>query len=238
MTDLPLFDDVDLSRILCIVAHPDDMEYGASAAVAKWTGQGKTVSYLLLTHGEAGIRNLPPVEVGPLRAEEQANACRIVGVDDLEILDFPDGLLEPDQALRHAIAKRIREFRPDAVMISDWRLEARWGLNHVDHRAAGEATIDAIRDADNPWLFTDLADSGLAAWKANRLLVTGSAPTNAIELSAEDVAKGVASLEAHKVYLEALGDHPDPNEMITDICKSAGEEAGVEYALPVQVIDM
>ncbi|MFT9774450.1 PIG-L deacetylase family protein, partial [Brevibacterium casei] len=81
MTDLPLLDDSELSRILCIVAHPDDMEYGASAAVAKWTGEGKTVAYLLLTHGEAGIRNLPPVEVGPLRAEEQANACRIVGVD-------------------------------------------------------------------------------------------------------------------------------------------------------------
>lgn len=238
MTDLPLLDDSELSRILCIVAHPDDMEYGASAAVAKWTGEGKTVAYLLLTHGEAGIRNLPPVEVGPLRAEEQANACRIVGVDDLEILDFPDGLLEPDQALRHAIAKRIREFRPDAVMMTNWRLEVPWGLNHVDHRATGIATIDAIRDADNPWLFTDLAAAGLAAWKANRLLVTGSEPTNAIELSSEDVAKGVASLEAHTVYLEALSDHPEPEKMITDICTSAGEEAGVEYALPVQVIDM
>lgn len=238
MTYLPLFDDAGLSRILCIVAHPDDMEYGASAAVAKWTGQGKTVGYLLLTHGEAGIRTLPPVEVGPLRAEEQVNACRIVGVDDLEILSFPDGLLEPDHEVRHAIAKKIREFRPDAVIISDWRLEVPWGLNHVDHRAAGIATIDAIRDADNPWLFTDLASSGLAAWKTDRLLVTGSEPTNAVELSAEDVAKGVASLEAHTVYLEALSDHPDPEEMITDICTGTGQAAGVEYALPLRVIDM
>ncbi|GAA0035005.1 PIG-L deacetylase family protein [Brevibacterium metallidurans] len=238
MADLPLFDDSDLSRILCIVAHPDDMEYGASAAVAKWTGEGKTVAYLLLTHGEAGIRNLPPVEVGPLRAEEQASACRIVGVSDLEILDFPDGLLEPDQAVRHAIAKRIREFRPDAVMMTNWRLEVPWGLNHVDHRAAGVAAIDAIRDADNPWLFTDLGNAGLAAWKAEKLLVTGAQPTNAIELSADDVAKGVESLKAHTVYLEALPDHPDPNEMITDICSTTGKEAGVAYALPIEVIDM
>ncbi|WP_211977838.1 PIG-L deacetylase family protein [Brevibacterium sp. W7.2] len=239
MADLPLLDDSHIDRVLCIVAHPDDMEYGASAAVAKWTGQGKTVAYLLLTRGEAGIRSMPPDQVAPLRAEEQARACSIVGVDDLEILEFPDGMLEVSQELRRAIAKKLREFRPDAVMVTNWNLETAWGLNHVDHRAAGIATVDAIRDADNPWLFTDLADSGLEAWKASQLLVTGpDSPTDAIELSAEDVAKGVESLEAHTVYLEALGDHPEPKDMITDICANTGAQAGVEYALPVRVYEM
>lgn len=60
MTEIPLFDDSDINRVLCVVAHPDDMEYGGSAAVAKWTDEGKEVSYLLLTRGEAGIRNMPP----------------------------------------------------------------------------------------------------------------------------------------------------------------------------------
>src|SRR5699024_11856609 len=100
-----------------------------------------------LTAGEAGIRGRPPQEVGPLRAHEQRRACEIVGVDDLTILDLPDGLLEPDISLRRSITRHIRRLRPDAVMGQPWELEVPWGLNHVDHRAAGIATVDAIRDA-------------------------------------------------------------------------------------------
>ncbi|GAA1847885.1 PIG-L deacetylase family protein [Brevibacterium marinum] len=238
MTELPIFDDGDVTRILCIVAHPDDMEYGASAAVAKWTDQGKEVSYLLLTRGEAGIRDMSPDRVAPLRESEQREACTIVGVDDLEILDFPDGLLEPSLDLRHAIAKKIRRFEPDAVMVTSWELRMPWGLNHVDHRAAGIATVDAIRDADNPWVFTDLKDEGLEAWKAGKLLVNGADATHAVVVDDDHVDRAVRSLEAHTVYLEALSDHPAPHEMIPGITSEAGARAGVKYALPVQVFDM
>ncbi|MGO2648873.1 MAG: PIG-L deacetylase family protein [Brevibacterium aurantiacum] len=238
MTELPIFNDDDVTRLLCIVAHPDDMEYGASAAVAKWTDQGKPVSYLLLTRGEAGIRDMNPEKVAPLRADEQRQACTIVGVEDLEILEIPDGLLEPNLELRHAIAKKIRQFKPDAVMVTNWELNMPWGLNHVDHRAAGIATVDAIRDADNPWVFTDLKEAGLDAWKADRLLVNGADATHAVVLDDEHVDQAVRSLEAHTVYLEALPDHPVPSEMIPGITSEAGTRAGVKYALPVQVFDM
>src|SRR5699024_295846 len=70
-------------RVLVVVAHPDDPEYGLSAAVHTWTTAGVEVSYLLLTHGEAGIQGMDPAEVGPLRAEEQRRACECVGVSDL-----------------------------------------------------------------------------------------------------------------------------------------------------------
>lgn len=238
MTELPLFDDSAIDRILCVVAHPDDMEYGGSAAVAKWTDEGKEVAYLLLTRGEAGIRDRHPDEVAELRAAEQRRACNIVGVDDLEILDFPDGLLEPDHELRRAIARKIREFRPNAVVVTNFDLKVEWGLNHVDHRHAGIATVDAIRDADNPWIFTDLEDEGLEAWKADTLLVNGTRPTHAVALTGEHVDRGVRSLEAHKIYLEALSDHPAPEDMIPGIITSGGELAGVDYALPIAVIDM
>ncbi|MGO1564440.1 MAG: PIG-L deacetylase family protein [Brevibacterium aurantiacum] len=238
MTELPIFNDDDVTRLLCIVAHPDDMEYGASAAVAKWADQGKPVSYLLLTRGEAGIRDMNPEKVAPLRADEQRQACTIVGVEDLEILEFPDGLLEPNLELRHAIAKKIRQFKPDAVMVTNWELNMPWGLNHVDHRAAGIATVDAIRDADNPWVFTDLKEAGLDAWKADRLLVNGADATHAVVLDDEHVDQAVRSLEAHTVYLEALPDHPVPSEMIPGITSEGGTRAGVKYALPVQVFDM
>lgn len=231
------FDATGIERMLCVVAHPDDMEYGASAAVAEWTARGVEVAYLLLTAGEAGIRNMDPAEVAPMRAEEQRRACDIVGVEELTILDLPDGLLEANPRTRAAIAREIRRFKPQAVMCTTWELEVGWGLNHVDHRAAGIATVDAIRDADNPWLYQDLLGD-LEAWSTKWLLVTGTEPTHAIELSEESVEKGVASLAAHEGYLEALPDHPAPREIVEGVTRGGGEAAGVPFALGVRAIQM
>jgi len=232
-----LFAATGIERMLCVVAHPDDMEYGASAAVAEWTARGIEVSYLLLTAGEAGIRNMDPAEVAPMRAAEQRRACEIVGVDDLTILDLPDGLVEPTPATRAVIAREIRRVRPQAVMCTTWELEVGWGLNHVDHRATGMATVDAIRDADNPWLFRDSLED-LTAWSTKWLLVTGTQPTHAIELSAESVEKGVDSLAAHEGYLAALPDHPAPREIVEGVTRGGGEAAGVPFALGVRAIQM
>ncbi|WP_022918481.1 PIG-L deacetylase family protein [Ruania albidiflava] len=235
---LELFTE-EVDRVLCVVAHPDDMEYGGSAAVAEWTSRGVQVGYLLLTAGEAGIRNQDPAEVARLRADEQRRACELVGVSDLTILDLPDGLLQADVATREQIARQIRQFRPDAVMCTTWEMEPGWGLNHADHRAAGIAVVDAIRDADNPWLFrSQLTEEHLDAWGTRWLLVNGAAPTHAIELSEQSVERGIASLAAHEVYLAALPEHPAPRELITGITDGGGAAAGVPHALPVRVFPM
>lgn len=147
---LPIYQDADLRRVLCVVAHPDDMEYGGSAAVARWTAQGAEVSYLLLTAGEAGMRSRDPEEAAEIRAEEQRRACELVGVSDLVILDLPDGTLEASLEARRQIARRIRQLRPEVVLTQTWELQVGWGLNHADHRATGLATLDAVRDATTP----------------------------------------------------------------------------------------
>ena len=90
----------------------------------------------------------PPAEAGPLRAAEQRNACAAVGVTDLEILDFPDGQLVYGLEIRKAIARVIRQQRPDVVVTTTWEVEPGWGLNQADHRVAGLATVDAVRDAE------------------------------------------------------------------------------------------
>src|SRR5690606_37556019 len=112
---LPLLPQDDLRRVLCVVAHPADMEYGTTAAVAAWTSAGVEVTYLLLTHGEAGMAAAPE-EVGPLRVSEQRRACAGVGVSDLRVLDHPDGMLEPTLAMRRDISRVIRQVRPDLVL--------------------------------------------------------------------------------------------------------------------------
>ncbi|KAM9865176.1 1D-myo-inositol 2-acetamido-2-deoxy-alpha-D-glucopyranoside deacetylase [Leucobacter aridicollis] len=238
MTTLERFDPTGIQRVLCIVAHPDDMEYGGSAAVAEWTAQGIEVSYLLLTAGEAGMRGVAPKVAGPLRAAEQRAACDVVGVTDLTILDLPDGLVEHSIETRRRIAHAIRQARPDAIFTMTWDLEAGWGLNHADHRATGLAVVDAIRDADNPWLFREQLTDGLTEWKTTWLLATAHRPDHAIEVSERALELGIASLAAHREYLEALPDHPTPHDLVTGVLTGGGEQAGLPFALPVHAYRM
>lgn len=230
----PLPDDT-FTRVLAVVAHPDDMEYGMSAAVHRWTSRGVEVAYLLLTSGEAGMQR-PPDVVGPLRAAEQERACREVGVERLTILGHPDGTLMPSLELRRDIAREIRRFRPDVVLTMSWAVEAPWGLNQADHRAAGLCALDACRDADNTWVFPELArDEGLEKWGPSWLLVGGDAnPTHTIEVSDADVAAAVASLSAHEAYLADLPWHPAPAEFIPPMLAESGASAGLGNAVLVR----
>lgn len=235
---LPALPDSDWSRILCVVAHPDDMEYGISAAVAHWTRQGKTVAYLLLTAGEAGMQ-LPPEEVGPIRADEQQRACAAVGVENLRILNHPDGTLVYGLDLRRDIARMVREFRPDAVITANFDLEAYGGLNQADHRVAGLATIDGVRDADNNWIFREFINEGLPKWHAKALLVGNHPqPTHGVPVDADAVTSSVKSLECHAAYLADLPNHPKPAELIGGIVREGGQAMGEQYAVVFRVFDL
>jgi LmbE family N-acetylglucosaminyl deacetylase len=200
----------DWSRALVVVAHPDDTEYGAAAAIARWTGQGKDITYLLVTRGEAGIAGLRPERSGPLREAEQRAGAAEVGVDRLEFLDHRDGVIEEGIELRRDIAAAIRRHRPELVVTLNY--QDTWGpgtWNTPDHRAVGRATLDAVSDAGNEWIFEDLADDGLEPWGGvRRVAIAGSpAPTHAVDVS-ESIEPAVRSLAAHRAYLEALDDRP------------------------------
>jgi LmbE family N-acetylglucosaminyl deacetylase len=240
MSDLlPALPDADWKRVLCIVAHPDDMEYGTSAAVATWAGRGVEVAYLLLTAGEAGMADAPEV-VGPLRAKEQQAACDTVGVSQLTILDHPDGMLEPGLPLRRDVARAIRQFKPDVVVTGNYNFEAYGMLNMADHRAAGFAVVDGIRDADNRWVFRDLAEQeGLPKWRTKALLVAGDeAPTHGLAVDQAAVDASVASLRCHDAYLKHVTGHPDPGEFIPEILRGGGTAMGTDYAVTFRVHDM
>jgi LmbE family N-acetylglucosaminyl deacetylase len=113
---LPPFPDGAFERVLCVVAHPDDVEYGASSAVAAWTSRGIGVAYLLLTRGEAGMDASAPELTAPLRMQEQIDGSRQVGVSQVDFLDYSDGVLEYSMGMRRDIARAIRAYRPDAVL--------------------------------------------------------------------------------------------------------------------------
>lgn len=231
----------DWERALVVVAHPDDMEYGGASAVARWTGQGKTVVYTLLTSGEAGIDSLSPEECGPLREVEQREACAAVGVDTVEFLGFPDGMLEYGLPLRWAIAAAIRRHRPDIVITGNYR-ETFGGvmLNQADHIAAGQATVDAARDAGNRWVFRDLLDQGLEPWNKVQEIWVFASPdsTHAVDVT-DSFDAGLASLRAHRLYLEGLGpDAPDPSEFLEGFARQTGTQLGVPMAVAAEVLPL
>jgi LmbE family N-acetylglucosaminyl deacetylase len=221
----------DWTRALAVVAHPDDLEYGAAAAIARWTDQGKWVGYVLATSGEAGIDAIPPDETARLRQDEERRSAAVVGVDTVEFLAHPDGLVEPSIALRRDLATAIRRHRPD-VLISI-HFGDRWpgGYNHADHRAVGSALLDAARDAANRWVFTG---AGGDPWDGVRFALFGGSPdaTHYVDV-ADTIDRGVASLREHAVYLDHLAEGTvgkDPEPFLRGMAEAAGTQVGVAYA--------
>jgi LmbE family N-acetylglucosaminyl deacetylase len=236
---LPALSDDAFSRVLCVVAHPDDIEYGTSAAVAAWTDRGVEVAYLLLTRGEAGMDSSPPERTGPLREREQIAASAAVGVSRVEFLDHPDGVLVYGLDLRRDIALAIRRFRPDALVIGGWEVETPWGFNQADHRVAGLAALDAVRDAANRWVFTDQLTDGLEPWSTRWLLITGDPrPTHGVDVSGRPLHRGIAALEAHAEYLAGLTGHPAPRDMLTEFATRSGRAMGVAQAVLFRAVDL
>ncbi len=227
----------EVGKVLAVVAHPDDLEYGAAAAVARWTAAGSEVVYLLATRGEAGIDGLPPEECGPLRAEEQRRSAAIVGVDVVEFLDHQDGIIVHGLDLRRDLAAAIRRHRPDTILGFNHR--ENWGspgsLNSPDHRAVGAALLDAIGDAGNRWIFPGV---GGEPHQVARAFIAGSPlATHAIDVTGS-VDLAVASLKEHRAYLEGLGEHPMADaEFVRFFLSETGARIDVDAAVAVELFE-
>lgn len=226
------------SRVLCVAAHPDDIEYGAAAAVHRWVQAGALATYYLLTRGEAGIDSMAPDLAGPAREQEERDAAAVVGVDIVDFGDWHDGVVEYGLDLRRDIAREVRRRRPDLVFTGSF--EPRWPggpPNQADHRAVGLATMDAVADAGNRWIFPELLAEGLEPWHVRWLAFGGSSvPTHYVDVTGHlDVA--VASLETHAAYNDALPeDFPRPPKLLQMILGGGGKAVGVDHALVIDLV--
>lgn len=175
---------------LVLVPHPDDPEYGCAAAVAKWTAEGKTVYYALACRGEAGIAGMPPEQAGPLREQEQRRSAAIVGVDDVQFWEFPDGHIRDTPELRAKIAETITELAPDLVATiysgPEWAPGAPNQRDHIEYSNAVAAVYDSLADPPR-WLFEN-----------------GPEVTHAEVIDDNHYGAAVASLAAHEAYLSVL----------------------------------
>jgi LmbE family N-acetylglucosaminyl deacetylase len=224
---VPPSDTVD--RVLVITAHPDDVDFGAAGTVATWTDQGIDVAYCVVTDGDAGgfDPSVPRSEIPAIRRAEQEAAAKVVGVEQVFFLGYPDGRLYPTLDLRRDLSRVIRRFRPERVLCpSAERLLDRIYASHPDHLAAGEAALCAVYpDARNPFAFPELMAEGLEAHTVPEVWVMAG--------PRQDVFVDITATIERKLtaLLQHVSQHVDPESLrgrMYGWAESIGAAAGWE----------
>ncbi|HEX6497945.1 MAG TPA: PIG-L deacetylase family protein [Micromonosporaceae bacterium] len=219
----------DVQRVLCVAAHPDDIDFGAAGTVARWVDDGLDVRYLLVTRGDAGgFDDTPRDQMPILREAEQRAAAAAVGVTHVEFLDgYPDGAVTPSLDLRRDITRAIRRFRPDRVLtnspLRNWARIA--GPSHPDHLAVGEATTCAIYpDARNPFAYPELLlDERLEPWVVREVWYHGGPnPDHVVDVT-ETYPRKLAALMAHSTQTS----HVEIDSFIRERLATTASAAGL-----------
>ncbi|MDP8922638.1 MAG: PIG-L family deacetylase [Chloroflexota bacterium] len=222
--------------VLVVVAHPDDAEFMAAGTLAKWAREGKDVNYVVCTAGDKGTSdpNMSPAALAEIRRREQRAACDRIGANELVFLGYEDGVLQNTLQLRRDVVRMIRRFRPDVVVCQDptSRWSAQGYLNHADHRAAGDATLDAVYpSARDPHVFPDLLKEGLQPHKVREVYVGGTNTPDVWIDIADTIDAKIAALRAHE---SQVGPEVRPNRdldaFIRERAAIVGAPQGLQYA--------
>ena len=211
----PLADE-EISRILIVTAHPDDLDFGCSGSIALWVKKGIDVSYVICTNGDQGGEDpsVPREEMPKIRQKEQRDAGAVVGVEKITFLGYRDGWLEPTIELRKEIVRQIRIHKPDRLVIqSPERNWDRLFSSHPDHMAAGEAAIQAVYpDARNQFAFEDLLkEEGLEPHRVREVWVMSAKDPNHFVDITETMDLKIKALHAH---VSQTAHNPKMEEMI------------------------
>jgi len=230
--NLPMPDD-EVERALVVTAHPDDVDFGAGATIATWTDAGIEVVYCICTDGDAGGFDLdfPRDQIAGVRRAEQIEAAKRVGVHDVRFLGYPDGRLEASFDLRRDISRVIRQVRPQRMLVSSPERDyERIGRSHPDHRAAGQAALDAIYpDARNPFAYPELRlDEGLDAWITQETWIMGAPhaahlPTHYVDVT-DTFERKLSALRAHESQTAHMDDLA---EMLGNRLRITAEQGGL-----------
>jgi len=222
----------DVERILCVAAHPDDIDFGYAGTIAGWIDAGIMVSYVLVTRGDAGgFDDTPRDQMPILREAEQRAAAAAVGVKDVVFLDgYADGRLTPSIELRRDIAREIRRVQPDRVVANSplRRWERVAGPSHPDHLAVGEAVTCAVYpDARNAFAFPELLnDEGLEPWVVREVWFNGGPnPDHFVDIT-DTYPRKLAALEAHSTQTSHMDLDARLRMMLGATAKLAGLPEG------------
>lgn len=194
-TDLPVPE-----RALAIAAHPDDIEFGAGATLAKWAAAGCEVSLLVCTDGSKGTwdASADTDRLVVTRQDEQRAAAHALGATgEVVFLGWTDGELDSSLRQRAQVASWIRRLRPNVLLGHDpWK---RYRL-HPDHRHAGLLVVEGLVAARDPHFFPELA---LAHHRPDELLLFEADEVDHVEAVDGFEGHKLGALQAHQSQFES-----------------------------------
>lgn len=217
-------------RVLVIVAHPDDAEAAAGGTVAKFVHEGARVAFCVVTNGDkgSGDRTMTPERLTTIRQAEQRNAARVLGVEVVEFLGFPDCEVENTRESRMAVTAAIRRHRPDLILTQNPDRTKRLGVSHRDHRIVGGITLDCVYSlARDHMAFPELLAQGLEPHKVTEVhLMAWEHPEVVVDIS-ETIDLKIAALACHA---SQMPDRPALDKSVRERHARFGQVQGYRYA--------
>jgi len=219
-----------IQRVMVITAHPDDTEFGAGGTVAKLVKEGKHVTYCILTNGDKGSndRTMRPERLVEIREDEQRQAARVLGVEAVDFLGFPDCELEDTRESRRAVTAAIRRHRPDLVITQNPTRTKLLGVSHRDHRVAAGLALDCIYPlARDHMTFPELLDEGLEPHKVKEIyMMWWQDPEVVVDIS-ETIDLKIKALACHASQLK---DMAGVEKRVRERSAELGRAKGFAYA--------
>jgi len=227
-----------IQRAMVVTAHPDDSEFGAGGTVAKLVREGKEVVYCILTNGNkgSGDRRMTPERLVKIREEEQRNAARVLGVEGVDFLGFPDCELEDTRESRRAVTAAIRRHRPDLVIIQNPHRSKNLGASHRDHRIAAGIALDCVYPlARDHMSFPELIEQGLEPHKVKEVyMMWWEDPALVVDISETMDVK----LKALACHVSQIKDMAAVEKRVRERGAQLGQPKGYAYAETFDTIVM
>ncbi|MBI3965740.1 MAG: PIG-L family deacetylase [Chloroflexi bacterium] len=220
-----------MQRALAVAAHPDDIEFSSAATISKLVQSGCDVTYAVVTNGDKGTDDpdIQPARLAEIRAEEQRNAARVLGVREVVFLGYEDGTLWPSLELRKQMVRLIRRFQPDLVMTYDPmnRYFVQRYINHPDHRIVGDAVLDAVYpSARDRLVFPELLEEGLEPHKVRHVMLWMPAMADLIVDIGDSIDVKVEALREHRSQTQ----NRDLDSIVRERAALFGQPHGVALA--------
>lgn len=226
------------ARAMAIAAHPDDIEFGSVGTLARWVNEGCVVAYVLVTSGDVGIADpgMTKARATEIREAETLAAAKVAGVEDVTFLRVGDGMVENTMALRKRLVREIRRFKPEVIVGLDptMMFTPMGGINHPDHRAVGEATMDAVFPASGqPNLFQELEEEGIYAHKVRKVYVASRGQGETFVDISSTIDTKIAALKAHD---SQVGKAQGLEERIRGFAAATGKGKEMAFAEAFRVL--
>lgn len=226
-------------RALVVSAHPDDIEFGCAGTVAKWADEGAEITFCIVTDGSTGTQDRALMGGGLAKARrlESERAASVLGAKEIKWLDYRDGYVEYTLDLRKDIARQFRIHRPHRYVVMDPAptVDDRF-VNHPDHRAVGQASLDVVLTAGTtPGHFPELLDEGVEPWRGLRELWIMGPGAKPVVVDISDYID--RKIEALMCHASQVGDDAERiGGFVRTFTAELGKAHGYAHAESFQVI--